>query len=76
MIKFCYICYSKTDDDYICDRCDEHYCYDCSYTFSLHYQHQGSRCYYCADQSRRDQLTKEDKRNNLLVLWEEMKKKY
>lgn len=53
MYKYCYICYSQTDIEMICDRCEEHYCDDCSYTFSLHYQFQGSRCYSCAGQGRK-----------------------
>lgn len=43
----------------ICDRCEEHYCDDCSYTFSLHYQFQGSRCYSCAGQGRKIQTKNE-----------------
>lgn len=62
--KYCYICYEiNVDDDFICDTCDNYYCEDCSYTFSLHYQFQGARCYLCADQRRRNTLTKEDRRS-------------
>ena len=64
----CYICFQQTEEDLLCDICDEYYCDDCSYTFSIHYQHQGVRCYSCADQSRRKKLTKEDIRNNKLKL--------
>jgi hypothetical protein len=72
MVKFCYICFSdKTDDDFICDTCEQNYCEDCSYTFSLHYQHQGSRCHYCADQPRRNTLTIQLKRDNKLKLYEQ-----
>lgn len=67
MKKYCYICYSdNTDDDFICDSCNEYYCEDCSYTFSIHYQHQGSRCYSCANQSRRKKLEKSIIRENKL----------
>lgn len=70
LIKHCYHCYStRIDEDLICDRCDEYYCEDCSYTFSLHYQFTGSRCYYCADQSRRNGLTKQQRRDSKLELW-------
>lgn len=44
----------------ICDICDEYYCYDCSYTYTIHYQHEGMRCYHCAGQSRRVPLNKRD----------------
>lgn len=65
----CYICHStNVDSDFICDMCEQLYCEDCSYTFSLHYQHQGSRCYNCADQSRRTPLNKRDIKLNKLFL--------
>lgn len=69
-IKHCYLCYStRTDDDFICDTCDEYYCEDCSYTFGIYYQFQGSRCYMCADQDRRTKrLTREEIRDNKLEL--------
>jgi len=67
-MKYCYICYSQTDPEFICDRCDEHYCEDCSYTFSLHYQFQGSRCYRCADQDRREKLDMRDVRINQIFM--------
>jgi hypothetical protein len=67
----CYICYTMSvDEEMICDRCEEIYCEDCSYTFSLHYQHQGSRCYHCADQSRRTKLDKRDITLNKVLLKE------
>jgi hypothetical protein len=59
--KYCYICYS-TDECYICDRCEEHYCYECAYTFTIHYQYEGNLCYHCSDQRRKTPLTKELKR--------------
>lgn len=66
----CYICYSTdVEPEMICDICDEIYCDDCSYTFSLHYQHQGARCHRCADQRRRKTLTKEMIRDNKLKLF-------
>jgi len=64
----CYICFGVTDEDFLCDMCDEYYCEKCSYTFSLHYQHEGARCYYCADQNRRTKLTKEEIRDNKIKL--------
>ena len=68
MIYHCYICFRITDEYHLCDTCDRHYCEDCSYRYSLHYQHQGSRCYECADQSRMKPLTKLDIRNNKIEL--------
>lgn len=64
----CHICFQLTDEDFLCDTCDEYYCEDCSYTFSLHYQHQGARCHWCSDQSRRKPIRKEEIRNNKLKL--------
>ena len=64
MELFCYICFQQTEEELLCDRCDNHYCEDCSYTFSIHYQHQGARCYSCADQSRLKPLTKQMIRDN------------
>lgn len=64
MEPHCHICYSTKVEDCVCDRCEQHYCYDCSYTFSPHYQYEGSLCYHCSDQRRREPLTKEIIRNN------------
>jgi len=65
----CYICYStNVDEDFICDTCDQYYCEDCSYTFTLHYQHEGPRCFLCADQGRRKPLTKDMIRDNKLKM--------
>ena len=63
---YCYICYEDTDDYMICDTCDNYYCGGCSYTYTLHYQHQGSRCYHCSDQRRRKSITKSQIRKNKL----------
>ena len=58
---YCHICYYlNTDEDFICDTCEQYYCEECSYTFTLHYQHEGPRCYWCADQGRRKPLSKAD----------------
>jgi hypothetical protein len=78
--KVCYICLSEDifiDDDepLICDMCDEYFCYDCSYTFSLHYQHQGSRCYQCADQRRRKPLNRRDYKIDYILRNEESTRK-
>jgi hypothetical protein len=68
-MNHCHICYSsRVDDDFICDVCDNYYCEDCSYTFTLHYQHQGPRCHFCSDQNRLKLLTKEMIRDNKIKL--------
>jgi len=68
-MKYCHICYKNNiDEDFICDTCDNYYCEDCSYTFTIHYQFQGSRCYCCSDQKRLKLLTKEMIRDNKLKL--------
>jgi hypothetical protein len=59
----CYICFNITDEDFLCDRCEEYYCEDCSYTFTLHYQYEGSLCYWCSDQERKKPLDKSDIRD-------------
>ena len=63
----CYLCYAQTDDDFICDTCDNYYCEDCSYHFTIHYQFQGARFYICADQYHR-KITKEEIRDNKIKL--------
>jgi len=66
----CYICYTENvEPEWVCDTCGLHYCEDCSYTFGLHYQFQGSRCYYCAEQYRRADLTKDMIRENKIKLY-------
>lgn len=67
--NYCHICYSMNiDPEYVCDRCEQHYCWDCSYTFTIHYQYEGSLCHYCSDQRRRIPLTKDMKRDNKIKL--------
>jgi hypothetical protein len=61
---YCEICNVITEQDWICDRCESFYCEDCSYSFTIHYQFQGSRCYQCAEQSRRNPLTIPNLREN------------
>lgn len=67
-IDSCHICYVMTDELYTCDKCDNLYCYDCSYTFTIHYQYEGSLCHWCSDQGRRKKLTREELRNNKIEL--------
>lgn len=68
-MQHCYICYSSpVDEDFVCDRCENHYCEDCSYTYSLHYQFQGSRCHWCSDQPRLIKLTQAMVRSNKIKL--------
>jgi hypothetical protein len=64
---YCYICYRGTESDFLCDRCDRYYCEQCSYTYTLHYQHQGTRCYSCADQNRLNKLNKIEIRDNKII---------
>lgn len=66
-IKCCYICYSEDIEEMVCDICGQHYCYDCSYTFSIHYQHQGSRCYECAGQNRREPFDRREVKINYIL---------
>ena len=56
---YCHICYDETDPEFVCDTCGEYYCEQCSYIYSLHYQHQGARCYICSGQNRLRPLDKE-----------------
>lgn len=65
---YCHICYEPTSEEFICDKCDEYYCEGCSYTFSLHYQYEGSLCYYCSDQKRKTPLEKSTIRENKLKI--------
>lgn len=65
---YCYICAEETEDFMLCDICENHYCGDCSYIFSLHYQFEGSRCYDCANQRRRKPLDKQKIRENKLKI--------
>jgi len=70
--KICHICLSDNifydeNEALICDKCDEYYCEDCSYTFSLHFQYEGSMCYQCADQSRRKPLNKRDSKLDYIL---------
>lgn len=73
-INYCYICSTLNVEDFmICDMCNNHYCEECSYTFSLHYQYQGSRCFECADQNRRDPLSIRERKINMILLWDVLK---
>jgi hypothetical protein len=74
--KICHICLSDdihVDEEtlLICDTCDEYYCYDCSYIFTQHYQHEGMRCYHCSNQSRLKPLDKRDSRLNYILKYKE-----
>jgi hypothetical protein len=66
----CHICFSSNiDQNMVCDICEQYYCEECSYTFTIHYQHQGARCFQCSDQQRIKPLSKENIRNNKLKIW-------
>ena len=69
MIKHCHICYTlNVDDEFICAKCENYYCEECSYSYTIHFQYEGGLCYYCSDQKRRKTLSKEDIRNNKLFI--------
>lgn len=61
---YCYICYKETYEELICDTCEEYYCEDCSYIYTLHYQFEGCRCYICSNQYRISPLNKSEVREN------------
>ena len=65
---YCYICNDITEEYLVCDICEQHYCDDCSYTYSLHYQFQGGRCYECSGQSRVKPLEKNKVRDNTIEI--------
>lgn len=62
--SYCYICYGITEPNMICDRCDNLYCDECSYSFTQHYQFHGARCFECSGQSRLNPLFKNIYRKN------------
>lgn len=62
---YCEICNGLTEPEWICDTCERYYCEDCLYSFTIHYQFQGSRCYQCADQSRRTSLIPDLRDNSI-----------
>lgn len=65
----CHICYSTNiDEDFVCDRCEEYYCWDCSCTYDIHTQCDSNLCYECSDQRRRKPLTKDMIRDNKLMM--------
>ena len=65
----CYICYTTyLDEELVCDRCEEHYCWDCSCTYDIHTQCDSNLCYTCADHFRKKSLTKSMIRDNKLLL--------
>lgn len=65
-MNYCYICYGLSEEDLICEKCDRHYCHDCSYTFTLHYQFQGGQCYKCSEQPRITKLEASYIRENIM----------
>lgn len=66
MKHYCHICYSETEPEFICEICDEYYCDQCSYIYTIHYQYQGSLCYECSVQNRLNKLDKNKIRENKL----------
>lgn len=68
-MKHCHICYSPdVEEDMVCERCEEIYCEECAYTFSLHYQHEGCLCFWCSGQSRIRPLGPNEIRENKIRL--------
>ena len=67
-MEHCHICYTIEDELFICDKCDELYCLDCSYTYTIHFQYEGCMCHWCSDQKRLKELSKSDIRENKLKL--------
>lgn len=65
---YCEICNGLTEPEWLCDTCERHYCEDCSYTYTLYYNFQGSKCYQCADQSRRHPLTPDIRKNSINII--------
>jgi len=70
--KVCHICLSvdvfiDSENILTCDTCDEYYCYDCSYTYTVHYQYEGMKCYWCSEQKRLKPLDKRDSKLNYLL---------
>lgn len=70
---YCEICNGLTDTEWICDRCERYFCEDCSYIFSLHYQHEGNRCYQCSDQTRRRPLIPDLRENSIKYILNDFK---
>jgi hypothetical protein len=66
-MEHCHICYS-IDETYTCESCDELYCLDCSYTYTIHYQYEGNLCYRCSEQKRIKPLSKEIIRDNKIEI--------
>ncbi len=65
----CYICYStNVEEECVCENCEEHYCWDCSCTYSIHTQCDSNLCYQCADHNRRKSLTRDMIRENKINL--------
>jgi hypothetical protein len=57
--KVCHICLSddifiSENEPLICDRCEQYYCYDCSYTYTIHYQYEGLQCYHSSRSSKKN----------------------
>lgn len=46
----CYNCYSDTDVDMICTKCDEFFCYNCGAHSTYHRMIDYNCCASCADQ--------------------------
>ena len=66
--EHCHICYQFEEEMLICDFCDTMYCLDCSYSYTYHFTYEGSLCYFCSNQNRREPLTYSDIRDNKIKL--------
>ncbi len=69
MSDSCHICYEFEDELFICDKCENFYCYECSYSYTIHYQYEGQLCCFCADQFRRKMLTITELRDRKIKLY-------
>lgn len=52
-VKECHICTNTENDTemYICERCDNYYCYSCSASYTIHSQIDYNCCEQCANRN-------------------------
>ena len=50
MILHCHLCYTQdVDEEVVCERCEENFCFSCSAQFTLHGRIDYNCCYMCGD---------------------------